>query len=76
SGYRVRFVTAATLVNELLLARQELRVPKLLKAYAAFDLVAIDLCRPRNYADKRPLARATALSERNPCVSASVGRSA
>jgi DNA replication protein DnaC len=42
SGYRVRFVTAATLVNELLLARQELRVPKLLKAYAAFDMVAID----------------------------------
>ncbi len=42
AGYRVRFVTAATLVNELLLARQELRVPKLLKAYAAFDLAAID----------------------------------
>jgi DNA replication protein DnaC len=42
SGYRVRFVTAAALVNELLLARQELRVPKVLKQYAAFDLVAID----------------------------------
>ena len=41
SGYRVRFVTAATLVNELLLARQELRVPKVLKAYASFDLVAV-----------------------------------
>jgi DNA replication protein DnaC len=42
AGYRVRFVTAAGLVNELLLARQELRVPKLLKQYAAFDLVAVD----------------------------------
>ena len=41
-GYRVRFVTAATLVNELLLARQELRVPKLLKQYGACDLVTVD----------------------------------
>jgi DNA replication protein DnaC len=41
-GYRVRFVTASTLVNELLLARQELRVPKLLKQYGGFDLVAVD----------------------------------
>lgn len=41
-GYRVRFVTAATLVGELLLARQELRVPKLLKQYGGFDLVAVD----------------------------------
>lgn len=41
-GYRVRFVTAATLVSELLLARQELRVPKLLKHYAGFDLVTVD----------------------------------
>ena len=41
-GYRVRFVTAATLVNELLLARQELRVPKLLKQYFGFDLVTVD----------------------------------
>ncbi len=42
AGYRVRFVTAAALVNELLLARRELRVPKLLKQYAAFELVTID----------------------------------
>jgi len=42
AGYRTRFVTAAGLVNELLLARQELRVPKLLKQYAAFDLVTVD----------------------------------
>jgi DNA replication protein DnaC len=42
AGYRVRFVTTAALVNELLLARVELRVPKLLRQYAAFDLVLID----------------------------------
>lgn len=42
AGYRVRFVTAATLVNDLLLARAELRVPKVLKQYMAFDLVLVD----------------------------------
>jgi DNA replication protein DnaC len=42
AGYRVRFVTTAALVNELLLARAELRVPKLLRQYAAFDLVCVD----------------------------------
>lgn len=42
AGYRVRFVTTAALVNELLLARAELRVPKLLRQYAAFDLVLLD----------------------------------
>lgn len=41
-GYRVRFVTAAGLVNELLLAQAELRVPKLLRQLAAFDLVLVD----------------------------------
>jgi DNA replication protein DnaC len=61
AGYRVRFVTTAALVNELLLARAELRVPKLLRQYAAFDLVLVDLCRPSNYADDRGCQRATAL---------------
>jgi DNA replication protein DnaC len=41
-GYRVRFVAAAGLVNELLLARNELRVPRLLRFYAGFDLVLVD----------------------------------
>ena len=41
-GFRARFLTAAALVNELLLARQELRVPKVLKQYGGFDLVAVD----------------------------------
>lgn len=42
AGHRVRFITAATLVNELMLARAELRVPKVLRQYAAFDLVLVD----------------------------------
>ncbi len=41
-GFRARFLTASALVNELLLARQELRVPKVLKQYGGFDLVAVD----------------------------------
>jgi DNA replication protein DnaC len=42
AGHRVRFVTAAALVNELMLARSELRVNKVLRQYSAFDLVLID----------------------------------
>ena len=41
-GLRVRLVTASTLVNELLLARAELRIPKLLRFYGVFDLVLVD----------------------------------
>jgi len=41
-AYRVRFVTAGALVNELLLGRQELRVPKLLRFYGSFGLVLVD----------------------------------
>ena len=41
-GFRVRFVTAAALVNELLLARAELRVPKLPRQLGTFDLVLVD----------------------------------
>lgn len=41
-GYKARFVTAAGLVNELLLARSEMRVPRLLRFYGAFDLVLVD----------------------------------
>ncbi len=36
-SFRARFVTAGALVNELLLARAELRVPKLLRFYGSFD---------------------------------------
>jgi len=41
-GYRVRFVTTAALVNELLAARAELRLPKLFRQYQAFDLLLVD----------------------------------
>lgn len=42
TGYRVLFRTAATLASELELARQELRLPKLLDQLRRFDLVLVD----------------------------------
>lgn len=41
-GYRVRFVTAAALVNELAAAQQEYRLNKLLKQFRTVDLVVVD----------------------------------
>lgn len=41
-SFRVRFVTADALVNELLLVRAELRVPKLLRFYESFDRELVD----------------------------------
>jgi DNA replication protein DnaC len=41
-GHRVRFVTAAALVNELAAAQQEHRLNKLLKQFRAADLVVVD----------------------------------
>lgn len=41
-GFRVRFVTAAALVNELAAAQQEYRLNKLLKQFRALDLVVVD----------------------------------
>jgi DNA replication protein DnaC len=42
AGCSVRFVTALTLAQELLLAQDEHRLPKALKAYDRYDLVIVD----------------------------------
>lgn len=42
AGYRVRFVNAVTLAQELLQAQQEYRLPKCLKSWQTFDLVLLD----------------------------------
>ncbi len=42
AGYRVRFVTAVTLAQELLQAQQEYRLPRYLKSWQGFDLVILD----------------------------------
>jgi DNA replication protein DnaC len=42
AGYRVRFVNAITLAQELLQAQQEYRLPRCLKSWQTFDLVILD----------------------------------
>jgi DNA replication protein DnaC len=42
AGYRVRFTTAVTLSQELLLAQQEFRLPRYLKSWHGVDLVILD----------------------------------
>jgi DNA replication protein DnaC len=42
AGYRVRFTTAVTLSQELLLAQQEFRLPRYLKSWHRVDLVVLD----------------------------------
>lgn len=42
AGYRVRFIQAITLAQELLQAQQEYRLPKYLKAWRAVDLAIVD----------------------------------
>lgn len=42
AGHRVRFITAMQLTQELLLAQQEMRLPRYLKTWNKVDLVIID----------------------------------
>lgn len=42
AGYKVRFVTAVALAQELLQAQQEYRLPRYLKGWQWFDLVILD----------------------------------
>lgn len=51
AGYRVRYTLASKLVNELAEAADEHQLSKLITRYGRVDLILIDLCRPRNYAE-------------------------
>lgn len=42
AGYRVRFISAITLAQELLAAQQEFRLPRYLKSWQLIDLVILD----------------------------------
>ena len=42
AGYKVRFISAVTLAQELLQAQQEYRLPRYLKGWQSFDLVILD----------------------------------
>ncbi len=55
AGRRVRYVTAASLVNELVEAADERVVSRVIARYGRFDLLCLDLCRHRDYAEKKCL---------------------
>jgi len=42
AGYRVRFITAVILAQELLQAQQQYRLPRYLRGWQSFDLVILD----------------------------------
>jgi DNA replication protein DnaC len=50
-GYRVKYTTAAALVNELVEAADDKTLSRTIARYGRVDLLCLDLCRPRNYAD-------------------------
>ena len=51
TGYRVRYTTAAALVNELVEAADDKTLSRTIGRYGRVDLLCLDLCRTRNYAD-------------------------
>jgi DNA replication protein DnaC len=51
AGHKVRYTTAAALVNELAEAADEKVLSRVIARYGRVDLLCIDLCRCRNYAD-------------------------
>jgi DNA replication protein DnaC len=50
-GRRGRYVTCAQLVNELVEAADDRRLSPIVARYGRLDLLCLDLCRPRNYAE-------------------------
>ena len=51
AGYRVRYTLATKLVNELVEAADEKLLTKTIARYGRVDLLCIDLCRHRDYAE-------------------------
>ncbi len=51
AGYRVRYTLAAKLVNELVEGADEKQRTKTINRYGRVDLLCVDLCRPRDYAE-------------------------
>jgi hypothetical protein len=54
AGYRVRHALATKLVNELVEAADDKILTKTIARYGRVDLLCIDLCRDRNYAEGGP----------------------
>jgi len=52
AGHRVTYVLAAKLVNELVEAADERQLSKTIARYGRVDLLCLDLCRDRDYAEE------------------------
>ena len=52
TGRRVRYVTTAALVNELAEAADDRLLNRAISRYARIDLLCLDLCRHRDYAER------------------------
>jgi DNA replication protein DnaC len=51
AGFRVRYTLATKLVNELVEAADDRQLTKTINRYGRVDLLCVDLCRPRDYAE-------------------------
>src|SRR3954447_875534 len=51
AGYRVRYTLATQLANELIEAADDKQLTKTINRYGRVDLLCVDLCRHRNYAE-------------------------
>jgi DNA replication protein DnaC len=51
AGYRVRYTLASKLVNELAEAADDRQLSKTIARYGRVDLLCLDLCRCRDYAE-------------------------
>jgi DNA replication protein DnaC len=56
AGRRVRYVTTAALVNELVEAADDKQLSRLVGRYARLDLLCLDLCRHRDYAEAQAVS--------------------
>ena len=54
AGFRVRYTLASKLANELVEAAGDKQLTKTINRYGRVDLLCIDLCRHRNYAEGVP----------------------
>jgi hypothetical protein len=59
TGHRVRYTLASKLANELVEAADDKQLTKTIARYGRADLLCIDLCRPRDYAEGRGLGLAS-----------------
>jgi DNA replication protein DnaC len=53
AGHRVRYTLASKLVNELVEAADDKQLSKTIARYGRVDLLCLDLCRHRDYAELR-----------------------